>query len=101
MADISGELLVLIACKGSISAKKIAKEVVVQKLASSVRIINGVNSFFRWVGKVENSEQHLLLIKTTSDVSAELEKCIKRLHPLELPDIITVPIITGLMDTES
>ena len=81
MIELSNELLVLIACKGSITAKKIAKEVVAQELGSSVRIISDVNSFFRWVGKVENAEEQLLLIKTTSDVSARLQKCIKRLHP--------------------
>ncbi len=101
MTELSNELLVLIACKGSITAKKIAKGVVAQELGSSVRIISDVNSFFRWVGKVENAEEQLLLIKTTSDVSAKLEKCIKRLHPHELPEIITVPITTGLTDTEA
>ena len=65
-ADMSTELLVLTSCKGSITAKKIATEVVAQKLGTSVRIITGVNSFFRWVGKVENAEEQLLLIKTSS-----------------------------------
>ena len=87
------------ACKGSITAKKIATEVVAQNLGTSVRIISGVNTFIRWVGKVEHGEEQLLLIRSNAAASAKLEKCIKRLHPHELPEITAVPISTGLTDT--
>ena len=98
MAEKPQHLLVLTTCRGSITAKKIANEVVLQKVGACVQIINGVQSFYRWVGKVEKSEEQLLLIKTTSDAYEDLEKCIKRLHPFELPEIIAVPISTGLTD---
>ncbi len=85
-------------CKGSITSKKIANEIVAQKLGTSVRILNNVNSFSLWVGKVEKADEQLLLIKTTSDAYEGLEKCITRLHPHELPEIISVPISTSLKD---
>lgn len=99
MSDSSTELLILFSCKGSITAKKIATEVISKELGSSVRIINGVNTFFRWVGKVEHAEEQMLLIRTNSGVYAELEQTIKRLHHHELPEISVVPISTGFSDT--
>ena len=101
MTDDPGNLLVVTSCKGSITAKKIAKEVVAQELGSSVHIINNVNTFFRWVGKVENNEEQLLLIRTSTQSYAKLEKCIRRLHPHELPEIITVPVSIGVADPEA
>ncbi|MFT5131579.1 MAG: periplasmic divalent cation tolerance protein [Gammaproteobacteria bacterium] len=101
MAKNATQLLVMTSCKGSITAKKIANEVVSQNLGTSVHIMNGVNTFFRWVGKVENSEEQLLLIKTSSDSYADLEKCITRLHPHELPEIIAVPIYSGLTNIDA
>jgi periplasmic divalent cation tolerance protein len=101
MAEIPTQLLVITSCKGSITAKKIAQEVVAQQLGTSVHIINGVNTFFRWVGKVENAEEQLLLIKTSRDAYESLEKCISRLHPHELPEIITVPISTSSTDPKA
>jgi periplasmic divalent cation tolerance protein len=98
MPKKSNHLLVITSCKGSITAKKISNEVIAQKLGSNVRLINGISSFSLWVGKVEKTDEHLLLIKTTSDAYAGLEKCIKRLHPHELPEIISVPITTSLAD---
>ena len=96
MPKKSSHLLVITSLKGSITAKKIANEVISQKLGSNVRIINGVNTFALWVGKVEKADEFLLLIKTTSASYDSLEKCINRMHPHELPEIITVPISTSL-----
>jgi periplasmic divalent cation tolerance protein len=89
-------LLVLTTCPGSITAKKMANELVVERLAACVQIIPGVQSFFRWVGKVDTSEELLLLIKTTSERLPDLQTRIKSLHPYELPEIVAVPISDGL-----
>lgn len=95
MTEETKYLLVLNTCPGSISAKKIAQELVTDKLAACVNIVPGVQSFFRWVSKVEQADEHLLIIKTTLESYAELANRIKKLHPHELPEIIAVPIHTG------
>lgn len=88
-------ILVLSTCPGSITSKKIAQELVTEKLAACVNIIPGVQSFFSWVGKVDTANEHMLVIKTTHDCYPALEKKIKKIHPYELPEIIAVPIETG------
>ncbi len=89
-------ILVLSTCPGSISAKKIARDLVTEKLAACVNIVPGVQSFFSWVGKVDSANEYMLIIKTTLDRYEVLEKRIKKIHPYELPEIIAVPIETGL-----
>lgn len=96
MTDSAEHLLVLNRCPGSITAKKIANAVVAEKLAACVQVFPGVQSYFNWLGKVDTSEEHVLMISTTSARYAELESRIKQLHPYELPEIIAVPISTGL-----
>jgi periplasmic divalent cation tolerance protein len=93
-----GHLLVMTSIKGSITAKKVANELVAQRLASNVSLLSGVSSFSLWVGKVEKSDGHLLLIKTTTSDYEQLEKCIIRMHPHELPEILSVPINSSLSD---
>jgi len=95
MSNKNEHLLVLSTCPGSISAKKIARDLVTEKLAACVNIVPGVQSFFAWVGKVDKANELLLVIKTTADTYAALEKRLKKLHPYELPEIIAVPILTG------
>ena len=89
-------LLVLTTCPGSITAKKIANTLVADHLAACVQIVSDVQSFFRWVGKVDNKEEHVLIIKTTADRYQALEDRITALHPYELPEIVAVPITGGL-----
>ena len=89
-------LLVLSTCPGSITAKSIANELISSQLAACVQVVPDVQSFFRWVGKVDNKEEHLLIIKTTADRYAELEGRIIALHPYELPEIVAIPITGGL-----
>ena len=89
-------LLVLSTCPGSISAKKIAQDLVAEKLAACVNVVPGVQSYFRWTNKVDNANEYMLVIKTTVDAYESLEKRIQMLHPYELPEIVAVPIHTGL-----
>ncbi len=96
MSDDVKHILVISTCPGSISAKKVARDLVTEKLAACVNIVPGVQSFFSWVGKVDSANEHMLIIKTTLDNYDALEKRIKKIHPYELPDIIAVPIETGL-----
>ena len=96
MADLPENLLVFTRCPGSITAKKIANTLVGEKLAACVQVLPGVQTYFRWVGKVDTAEEHLLIITSTTMIYADLERRIKQLHPYELPEIIAVPITSGL-----
>ena len=91
-------LLVLNTCPGSISAKKIAQDLIAEKLAACVNVVPGVQSYFRWTNKVDNANEYMLVIKTTTEAYDALEKRLKMLHPYELPEIIAVPIHTGLSE---
>jgi periplasmic divalent cation tolerance protein len=95
MANKAKHLLVLTTCPGTITAKKIANEVVLENLGACVQIIPGVQSLFRWVNRVDTFDELLLLIKTTSDRYADLQKRIVSMHPYEVPELIAIPISGG------
>ena len=96
MSKESPFLLVLSTCPDAALAKSIARELVEDKLAACVNIIADVNSCFSWAGKTDTALEHLLLIKTREACYPTLERRVKALHPYELPEIIAVPIHTGL-----
>jgi periplasmic divalent cation tolerance protein len=96
MSEDVKHILVLSTCPGSITAKQIAQELVEKNLAACVNSFAGMHSYFKWGGKLDVAEEYLLLIKTTTDRYEAVEKLIKSLHPYELPEIVAVPISTGL-----
>lgn len=87
--------LVLCSCPKGDTAIRLAEEIVSRQLAACVNILPGIISVYPWEGKIESDQEQLLLIKTQSDLFAQLEAFIKEHHPYELPEIITAPINHG------
>lgn len=86
---------VLCTCPDKQTAHSIATSLLQQKLAACVNIIPGIVSIYAWEGQIEQSEEHLLLIKTTTTAYTQVEQAIKEIHPYELPEVISVPITMG------
>jgi periplasmic divalent cation tolerance protein len=79
-------------------ARKIGQALVERRLAACVNIVPQVRSIYRWKGKVEESQEWLLLIKTTSAGFARVQEAIKELHSYDLPECICVPVEQGSLE---
>lgn len=88
--------LVLTTCPDETTARSLAQSLVEAGLAACVNLLAGVNSVYRWEGRLEESAEVLLLAKTTEACLAGLEEAIRARHPYELPEIIAVPVTGGL-----
>ena len=76
-------------------ASAIARHLVECKLAACVNIAPGVKSIYRWQGVIEESNEIMLIIKSTQARYIELEAAIRMLHPYQVPEIIVLPITGG------
>ena len=76
-------------------ANKIAHFLIKEKLAACCNILPKITSVYSWQGKVEQDNEHLLIIKTKSNNFKNLEDAITKLHPYDLPEIISVDITAG------
>ena len=88
-------LLVLISCPAD-QAAHIARALVEARLAACVNTLPAVQSTYRWQDDIESAEESLLLAKTTAAGFEALRAKVVELHPYELPEIIAVPVQTGL-----
>jgi len=89
-------LLVLTNLPDRAAAERIADLLLEKRLAACVNILAPCRSVYRWKGALQHDEEHPLLVKTTTERYAELERAIRDAHPYELPEIIAVPIERGL-----
>lgn len=94
----SEHLVGLSTCPNPAVATEIADTLVDEGLAACVNIIPGLTSVYRWKGEVHRDQELLLVMKTTRQVWRKLEETVLRLHPDELPEIIAVPVTSGLSD---
>jgi periplasmic divalent cation tolerance protein len=93
MSDI---LLVMTTLPDAASAQKLAHLLIESNTAACVTQLAPSNSTYRWQGKIENTCEVPLLIKTTQAAYPRLEAIILASHPYELPEIIAVPVTAGL-----
>ncbi|MCJ7656139.1 MAG: divalent-cation tolerance protein CutA, partial [Dehalococcoidia bacterium] len=92
------KVVVLITTSSEEEALKIAESLVNEKKAACVNIVPGVDSVFRWEGKLDSARESLLLVKTKASLFPEIVEMVKRMHSYEVPEIIALPIIAGSED---
>ena len=93
------EFIVVYVTAGSpAEGDRIARALVDERLAACVNRIVPVQSIYRWQGKLEQSEEQLLIIKTQRRLFAALEKRVRELHSYSVPEIVALPIIDGSQD---
>ena len=92
MTDPNTVLLCYCTCPDAASAHRLADALVSEALAACVNRVPGIQSTYRWQGKVTTDGEELLLIKTTAERFEALKTRVLALHPYDLPEVIAVPI---------
>jgi periplasmic divalent cation tolerance protein len=88
--------VVLVTCSTLEEARKIARGVVEKRVAACVNIVtHAVESFYSWEGKLENTSEYLLIIKTSEEQLQPLQKEVLALHSYDTPEFIVLPIVAG------
>ncbi|HID17241.1 TPA: divalent-cation tolerance protein CutA [Candidatus Bathyarchaeota archaeon] len=90
--------MVFVTCKDEEEAKKIARAMVSKRLAACATIIKNAKSFYWWRGKIEGTEENLIIIKSKINLLGKLIKEIRFLHSYEIPEIVALPMTGGLKD---
>jgi periplasmic divalent cation tolerance protein len=71
-------------------ANALAETLVERRLAACVNLLPGVQSVYRWQGKLNRDEESLLICKTTLAGLPALEAAVQELHPYEVPEIVAI-----------
>jgi len=88
-------IIAFVTCASRKEANKIARSLVTDKLAACVNILGGVESVYRWQGKIDTSREVLLVIKSKKSKLTKLIGLVKARHSYQVPEIIALPIIAG------
>ncbi len=91
------EVLIVLTTWPTVEAARAAgRAAVEEKLAACANVLPGVESIYRWEGKVETATEVLMILKTTIGRYPQLETRIKALHAYEVPEIVSLRVTDGL-----
>jgi len=79
-------------------ARHISNRLVSERFAACANMLPAVESIYRWKENVENANETLVLFKLREDRQSAFQDKLRSLHPYEVPEIIFVPVASGLQE---
>lgn len=76
-------------------AAELARRLVEDRLAACATLFPGATSVYRWEGTVEEAQETVILLKTTSDRLQALRERVVQLHAYQVPEFLVIPVEGG------
>lgn len=96
---ISGDedsfMLVMVTAPNMMCGKQMSIDLVRDKLAACVNIVDSVHSVYRWKEEVQEDTECLMIIKTLRSQFENLKAAVLAKHPYDCPEVIMIPIVDG------
>lgn len=73
-------------------ARNLAETLIAGKHAACVNILPGMKSIYEWQGKIEQTDETVMIIKTTAEAAPGARETIERAHPYDTPCIAALPV---------
>ena len=93
--EIRDPIAVFITAANLDEARRLAEMLVTSKLAACVQLLPAIESVYWWQGKIERSDEVLIIAKTARSKFSQLEGDVRASHSYETPEIVALPIIQG------
>lgn len=92
---MTGVVLVFVSVPDAAVGERLARVLVEERLAACVTVSDMVQSTYRWRGAVTTEAERQMVLKTTQERVAAIERRLADLHPYELPECLIVPVSGG------
>jgi len=89
---------IYVTCESEEQARTIGRSLVEERLAACANILPGMESVYRWEGKIETGRETVLILKTTADLVPSLTARVKELHDYEVPCVVALIVDGGNPD---
>jgi periplasmic divalent cation tolerance protein len=92
---MTDKIVVFSTCSTPEEAAQIARKLIEERLAACVNVAPRIRSFYRWKGAIEESDECLLIIKSSRDRFERLRVELEKVHTYEVPEVVAVPVTAG------
>lgn len=77
------------------TARRLARAALAARLIACANLVPKIESHYRWQGRLERSAEVLMVLKTTRQRVAMLEKLVGELHPYDTPEFVVLQPVGG------
>ncbi|GBD31355.1 Divalent-cation tolerance protein CutA [bacterium HR33] len=95
--DSAADCVIALTTLGSLEeARALVRRLVDSRVVACGTVLAGAVSIYRWEGKVTESSEAVVLLKTQRERWEDLLEAVKRDHPYEVPELLQIPVQAGL-----
>jgi periplasmic divalent cation tolerance protein len=76
-------------------AESVVGTLVAERLVACGNITVPLTSIFLWRGQTERAGEVLVIMKTTASVVDAVTRRLAELHPYEVPEVLSLPVLSG------
>ncbi len=87
--------IVLVTTPDLKTARSLARAALAARLIACANLVPKIESHYRWQGKIESSQEVLLILKTTKSRLNALERLVLARHPYDTPEFLVLPLSAG------
>ena len=95
MKEKSPVRVVLVTVGDQDEGRILARRLVQERLVACGNVIPGLTSVYRWNGEIQEETEALVMLKTTEDLVDVLRKRVLELHPYDVPEFLSLPVLEG------
>ena len=95
MKPANAFVVVLVTAPDLKTARHLARGALTEHLVACANLIPGIESHYWWRDQLEQDDEILMVMKTTTDRLPMLEKLILEQHPYDTPEIVALPLQSG------
>mgnify|MGYP000728297405 CR=1 FL=1 len=88
-------VIVLVTAPSRAVARRLARLALEHRLIACANLVPGIESHYRWQGKLESAREVLLVLKTRRGCLAALEKLVTGAHPYDTPEFLVLDVRGG------
>lgn len=92
------EIVIFVTVESEEQARVISMKLLECNLIACANIIPGVKSLYWWEGKIEESGELLLVIKSKKYKLDDIVDAVKKNHSYSVPEVIALPVVGGNPD---
>lgn len=85
-------IIAYIPCGSEAEASKIAEALVRERLTACANIVKS-ESLYEWGGKMEKTDEWIVLAKTLPEIFEKVKKRVEKLHSYDPPCILAIPVV--------
>jgi len=87
--------IVLVTAPNLKTARQLARAVLEARLAACVNLVRKIESHYWWEGRIQHGTEVLLIVKSSKQRLAALERRILSLHPYDTPEFVVLQLSQG------